>query len=354
MPELYSEALPTPSGWFCLGATRDFARGAVETRRLGGREIVVFRTEGGRLSALDAHCPHLGAHMGKGGRVEGDAIRCPFHGFCFDATGNCTKTAYGTMPPPSAHARAYPVIELHGIALAYFHPQGIAPSWEPEGVDMDGWPPFRLHRWTLRGHPQETSENSVDIGHFGIVHGYTNVHERAATTTLGPHLFAQYGFDRPTIRFFGRELAVHEAIDVHVWGLGYSRVHVSDLSWGLDLRLLVLPTPIDADQIELRIGLSLRDFGASPRVPAFLRLLPRAITHGLLARVLLRVYCREIEQDFEIWRHKRYVDPPALAVGDGPIGLYRRWVRQFYSGNEARVSRGAELRVVPASSGSSK
>jgi hypothetical protein len=33
-----------------------------------------------------------------------------------------------------------------------------------------------------------------------------------------------------------------ETIDVHVWGLGYSRVHVTDLSWGLDLRLLVMAT----------------------------------------------------------------------------------------------------------------
>src|SRR5580658_9345904 len=269
--QLYSESLPIPSGWFCLGAASDFARGTVTTRRLGGREIVVFRTDDGRLAALDAHCPHLGAHMGKGGRVEGDTIRCPFHGFGFDSSGTCTKTAYRTKPPRNARARAYPVLVLHGIALAYFHPRGIEPSWQPEGADMEGWPPFRLHRWILRGHPQETTENSVDIGHFGVVHGYRSVHERAPTKTSGPHLFARYGFQRPTIRLWGHELTVHEAIDVHVWGLGYSRVHVTDLSWGLDLRLLVLPTPLDADRIELRIGLSVRDFRVSPRVPAGLR-----------------------------------------------------------------------------------
>ena len=328
--QLYSESLGTPSGWFCLGAASDFAAGTVTTRRLGGRELVVFHTHGNGLAALDAHCPHLGAHMGKGGRVEGDTIRCPFHGFCFDSSGTCTKTAYGTSPPPNARARAYPVLVLHGVALAYFHPRGAPPSWRPEGVEMEGWPPFRFHRWTLRGHPQETTENSVDVGHFGVVHGYRDVHERAPTVTAGPHLYAQYGFPRPTGRLFGRELAVREAIDVHVWGLGYSRVHVTDLSWGLDLCLLVLPTPLDADHIELRIGLSVRDFHRSPRVPAALRRLPRAVTDGLLGRRLLRVYRREVEQDFHIWRHKRYIDPPALAAGDGPVGLYRKWVRQFY------------------------
>lgn len=326
---LYSESLPIPSGWFCLGAASDFARAAVTTRRLCGREIVVFHTDDGRLAALDAHCPHLGAHLGKGGRVEGDTIRCPFHGFCFDSSGTCTKTAYGSHPPRNLRARAYPILVLHGIALAYFHPRGIEPSWRPEGADMEGWPPFRMHRWTLRGHPQETTENAVDVGHFGVVHGYKRFHERAPLKTSGPHLFVGYGFQRP-IRLLGRELAFHEAIDVHVWGLGYSRVHVTDLSWGLDLRLLVLATPLDADHIELRIGLSLRDFRESPRLPASLRHLPRAMTDRLLARALLRAYRNEVEQDLQIWTHKRYVDPPVLATGDGPVGLYRRWVKQFY------------------------
>jgi hypothetical protein len=127
-----------------------------------------------------------------------------------------------------------------------------------------------------------------------------------------------------------RELTAREAIDVHVWGLGYSRVHVTDLSWGLDLRLLVLPTPLDADHIELRIGLSVRDFRRSPRLPAILQRLPRVITDGVVGRALLGVYRGEVEQDFAIWKHKRYIDPPALASGDGPVGLYRLWVKQFY------------------------
>jgi nitrite reductase/ring-hydroxylating ferredoxin subunit len=325
----YSESLPIPSGWFCLGAASEFARGAVTTRRLCGREIVVFHTSDGRLAALDAHCPHLGAHIGKGGRVEGDTIRCPFHGFCFDSGGACTKTTYG-HPPRTLRARAYPVLVLHGIALAYFHPRGIEPSWRPEGADMEGWPPFRIHRWTLRGHPQETTENAVDAGHFAVLHGYRRFHERASLKTSGPHLFVGYGFERPTIRLLGRELGLREAIDIHVWGLGYSRVHVTDLSWGIDLRLLVLATPLDTDQIELRIGLSLRDFRVSPRLPAALRCLPRAMTDRVLARALLRVYRSEVEEDIHVWRHKRYVPRPVLAPGDGPVGPYRRWVKQFY------------------------
>jgi nitrite reductase/ring-hydroxylating ferredoxin subunit len=336
-PQLYSESLGTPSGWYCVGAVGNFAKETVSTRRLGGRDIVVLCTEAGHLAALDAYCPHLGAHLGKGGRIDGETIRCPFHGFCFDASGVCTKTPYG-IQPRKVRARSYPVLVVHGVALAYFHPRGLEPTWQPEDVDMEGWAPFRFHTWTLRGHPQETSENSVDLGHFGIVHGYKSVRELAPVSISGAHLFARYGFERPLFRLGGREISAREAIDVHVWGLGYSRVEVSDLLAGLDLRLLVLSTPLDADHIELRIGLSVRDSRASPRLAARLRWLPRFVTDDLLGRALLGVYRREIEQDFAIWKHKRYVDPPQLAPGDGPVGIYRKWVRQFYECRLASAS----------------
>jgi nitrite reductase/ring-hydroxylating ferredoxin subunit len=327
---LYSGALSTPSGWYCLGTTADFPRGEVRTVRLGGGEIVVFRTEDGQVAALDAYCPHLGAHLGHGGRVEEGSLRCPFHGFCFDARGVCTKTGYGTKPPARVRARAYSVVSQEGVVLAYFHPRGQEPTWRPEPADMRGWSPFRMHLWTLRGHPQETTENSVDIGHFGVVHGYEDVHERAPTETSGPHLYARYGFLRPSVRVAGRAWSVREEIDVHAWGLGYSRVEVVDLTLGLDIRLLVLSTPTDPDRIDFRIGLSLRDPRESSRLPRVLRRVPRGVASALLAPLLLGVYRREVEKDFAIWTNKRYVDPPVLASGDGPVGLYRRWARQFY------------------------
>jgi nitrite reductase/ring-hydroxylating ferredoxin subunit len=329
-PEAYSASLPTPAGWYCVGTVDEFGAGAVTTRRLAGRDIVVFHTKDGQLAALDAHCPHLGAHMGNGGRVEGDTLRCPFHGFCFDANGTC-KRAYGGRAPRTARARAYPVMTLDGLALIYFHPEDAAPRWQPRAPDMGGWSPYRIDRWTLRGHPQETTENAVDIGHFAVVHGYTDVRERGQTCFTGPHLVAEYDFKRPASPLFAPSGAFREAIEVHAWGLGYSRVHVTDLSWGLDVRLLVLSTPLDAGHIELRLGLSVRDFSRSPRVSARLRFVPRAVTDGLLGRALLHVYRREVEQDCAVWAHKRYVERPALAAGDGPVGLYRRWAKQFYA-----------------------
>ena len=44
----------------------------------------------------------------------------------------------------------------------------------------------------------------------------------------------------------------------------------------------------------------------------------------------IREVSRQLEQDIVIWEHKRYIERPVLCDGDGPIGLFRKWVRQFY------------------------
>lgn len=60
-----------------------------------GENMAVFRTEEGKACVLDAYCPHLGAHLGIGGRVVGDCIECPFHGWQFNGNdGKCTSIPY--------------------------------------------------------------------------------------------------------------------------------------------------------------------------------------------------------------------------------------------------------------------
>jgi phenylpropionate dioxygenase-like ring-hydroxylating dioxygenase large terminal subunit len=55
--------------------------GEVLTRQFMDREIVMYRTKSGLARAIEAYCPHLGAHLGHGGKVLGDELHCPFHAF---------------------------------------------------------------------------------------------------------------------------------------------------------------------------------------------------------------------------------------------------------------------------------
>jgi nitrite reductase/ring-hydroxylating ferredoxin subunit len=327
--------LEIPAGWYSVGFSSELPRGAVEERVFAGHEVVLFRTESGGFGMVDAYCPHLGAHMGKGGSVEGETLRCPFHGFRFDREGACVATAYGTKAPPKARVRAWPVREKHGVLLAYFDPTERGPTWEVPELDMRGWSPFVSHRWTLAGHPQETSENSVDLGHFSVVHHYAEV-ALTSLTIEGPLLVASYRFERATIPGVGARLKA--TFDAYVHGLGYSLVDVRLPGLGLRMRQLVLPVPTVRGTIDLRVALSNQELG---RMGPLGKPLARVITRALLPLVK-----NDVSQDFAIWKNKRYVDRPILAAGDGPIPQYRKWASQFYEQGSAAASPKRSLPVV--------
>lgn len=55
----------------------------------------MFRAQSGKAHVVDAYCPHLGANLAVGGRVLGDCIECPFHGWQFQGSdGKCVKVPY--------------------------------------------------------------------------------------------------------------------------------------------------------------------------------------------------------------------------------------------------------------------
>src|SRR5438045_4014627 len=93
-----------PRGWFAVCFSADLAPGATRAVRYFGQDLVVYRGEDGVARVLDAYCPHLGAHLGVGGKVVGDTIRCPFHAWRFDGCGDCVGIPYlrngnGKVPP---------------------------------------------------------------------------------------------------------------------------------------------------------------------------------------------------------------------------------------------------------------
>src|SRR5689334_11852890 len=87
------------NGWFQVAWSCELAAGQVRNLKCFGAELVLFRGHGGVASVVDAYCPHLGAHVGIGGRVVGDCVECPFHGWQFDGGGACTSIPYANKIP---------------------------------------------------------------------------------------------------------------------------------------------------------------------------------------------------------------------------------------------------------------
>ncbi len=313
---------PFPTGWYAVAFSHELGPRAVRTLTFAGQELVLFRGETGRAAMLHAHCPHMGAHLGRGGRVRGETLRCPMHGFEFDRAGQCVATGYGTRPPPKCKAQALSVLEQNGIVLAHFDLLGRAPEWQPPTVDMRGFGPLRTHVFAgLASHPQETTENSVDIGHLSVVHGYEDVRTIEPLTTEGAHLTARYAFSRRAL--IPGTPQIQTEITIHAHGLGYSYVDVAVISHGLRTRHFVLSTPTDGAHVDLRVAVSVAGGGKA------LSYVPGALLDRLIGGVLFKGFLADVTQDLPIWSNKIYLQRPALAQGDGPIGQYRRWARQF-------------------------
>ena len=89
---------PYPTGWYAFGLASELAPGGVLSRPFMGDDLVVYRTRSGVLRAVEPYCPHLGAHLGHGGRVDGELIVCAFHAFAYDTAGACVRTTTTSLP----------------------------------------------------------------------------------------------------------------------------------------------------------------------------------------------------------------------------------------------------------------
>jgi len=97
--------------------------------RILGQDLVLFRDAAGRWGLLDRDCPHRGADLAFA-RHEGDGLRCPFHGWKFDAAGRCLDTPaepLGSRLCERVRQRSYPVLERSGVLFAWFGEEGSAP-----------------------------------------------------------------------------------------------------------------------------------------------------------------------------------------------------------------------------------
>jgi len=326
-----------PSGWYVVAAANEVRPGDVVARRYFDRELVIYRTASGILRIVDAHCPHLGAHLGAG-RVDGESLRCPFHGFCFSTGGACVATPYGKRPPRAARLERWEVREQNGWILTWFDARGAEPSWEVPACQQEGWAPVRWRSYEVAGHPQETSENSVDFGHFTSVHKFLDARMTAPVHVDGPLLTTEYEIVRSLSMIGLPRRGVRARFHVSVWGLGFSRVELTVPGLGQSARLWVLPVPIDESHIELRLGCTF-----PLRYPLLSRIIGAFIYRGFL---------EEVEQDIPIWASKAYLPRPALADGDGPIGIYRSWARGFFPSGAADGSALSAVRSQSSAPGS--
>lgn len=304
---------PIPSGWFQVAWSEDIAPGQVKALRYFGKDLVLFRTAEGVASVLDAHCPHLGAHLGHGGKVEGEAIVCPFHAWKFDTGGKCAGIPYATKVPKQASLGTWHVREVYGFIMVWHDLVGSGPTWElpplPE-YNNDEWTAFEHAEWTIKTANQEMAENAVDSAHFMYVHG-ASVQPKTTASIHGPRFHAE------SVTLMNTKFGdVEGMVYVDTWSFGWTYTRFTGL---VETLLISSVTAIENGLCHVRFSFSVKKFGG------------RSMTSGI-GKAFVAELERQLGQDIPIWENKAHLDRPLLCDGDGPIGLYRTWARQFYPG----------------------
>jgi nitrite reductase/ring-hydroxylating ferredoxin subunit len=304
--------LPIPNGWFAVAWSRELVPGDVKRIRYFGEELVLFRTRSGAAHVLDAYCAHLGAHLGEGGRVVGEAIRCPFHGWQYDGSGACVSIPYCPRIPPAARLRAWEVAEANGMVFVWHHAEGKAPDWQvpamPE-LEHPDWTEPRTLELTVAVHMQEMAENNCDPVHFQFVHGMIEIPASGIT----------YGDDGRFFRIVSRSLretplgTFETELVRDSWSLGVTSVRVEGIP-GAGLMMFSSTSPIDAGHTCSRWAFTVTRNLADLAGEDFIQ--------GLSTGVV---------QDMRIWENKIHRARPVLCEADTYLAEFRRWARQFYS-----------------------
>jgi len=302
---------PFPSGWYQVAYSDELAVGEVRRLRYFGRDLVLFRTESGAARVFDAHCVHLGAHLGVGGRVVGESIRCPFHGWRWGADGGCVEVPYSGRAPSQARMRSWSLVEVNGLVMVFHDESGAPPSWQVPGVaevGSDEWTPFERRRWQIRTQPQEMAENAVDRAHFRFVHGTVTVPE--TTAEAEGHVLRV----RSKMKLATPMGEMDGAIESDSWGFGFGLVRFKGI---VETLLVSSVVPIDGDRVDVWFSFSVK------KLPS------RGATRGVGAAIIADIE-KQLAEDTPIWENKQHLEHPCLSPDDGPIGLLRRWARQFY------------------------
>jgi 3-ketosteroid 9alpha-monooxygenase subunit A len=326
-------------GWHIVMFSQELAVGDVKSLRYFEQDLVIYRGDSGKVAIVDAHCPHLGANLASdGGRLLGDNIACPFHGWTFAPDGRCVDIPYASKIPEKAinALRGWPVLEKNGfIALWYDDTSGSPEDYLPDIADWgeQAWGDWSFHRSRIRAKACDVIENIVDIAHFPHVHGghvqsFENKFGERSVTQLSTirrdssaQMVTPQGLD------FDIEQARNDSSgeDADAWGDAtyhgpsimyyYTESRSPEMnyrSWWVNYH-----TPVNQDELDLCSAVIVASLDDTPLPQEFMEMYP-VMAHAAFG------------QDVEIWKDKVYRENPILCDGDGPITKFRRWYEQFY------------------------
>lgn len=229
--------------WYPILESARLRSAPIGIERMGER-LVLWRDDRGTPRLMPAACPHRGASLA-GGRVIEGKIVCPWHGFRFDGSGQCTLMPCegpGARIPRALHQTPYPAREAHSLIWMWWgDPRETYPSipFFDEFEDRGDWTEAS---YILPYHYSRMMETNLDIHHTPFVHGNvipigTRVVDFEAHSE-GDRIYSSGMLIREKHALAGRAVGMRFRADLILPNLSHVELTPK-------LRILICATPVD-------------------------------------------------------------------------------------------------------------
>ena len=169
--KIFNQTHKVVEGWYWAIASRDLKKNKVKHLNFLGKELALYRGDDNKVRAVDAYCPHMGAHLAEG-KVEGTSIRCFFHHWKFDADGTLVDIPCRKKVGLNIRIKSYPTYEQYGLVWIWpgDEPKSPVPFIHELGQSsLD----FKFGKPYLKKcHPNVMMINAIDAHHFTSVHNF--------------------------------------------------------------------------------------------------------------------------------------------------------------------------------------
>jgi phenylpropionate dioxygenase-like ring-hydroxylating dioxygenase large terminal subunit len=157
--------------WYVAAWDRELGRVPV-ARTFLNEPVVLYRRQDGTPVALEDRCCHRQLPLSMGA-LEGDDLRCGYHGLLFDASGKCVGVPGQERIPPDARVRSYPLVERYNWVWIWMgDPARADPSLIPDWwwCDHPDWAWTRPAPIYVKCNYQLINDNVLDVTHLAYVH----------------------------------------------------------------------------------------------------------------------------------------------------------------------------------------
>jgi renierapurpurin 18,18'-hydroxylase len=317
--------------WYAVAWAKDLRTEQILPVTVWSQSIALFRDSQGRINAVENVCAHKGVAMDKG-KVVGDAIVCPYHGWEFNGNGDCTGIPY--FPPeqklPRACLRQFPVQEKYGLIWLFPGDPALA-----EVKTVPYIPQYDDPNWLMipvsakfKAHFSICNENTMDVFH-GYLHQnlqgwFDPVLLKLEETEDSVKAEYQVSYQGPITKFLGLS-EQSDRVTTQVIAVDYRYPnYVNDLKGISSLYLMRLPVSPQESRSFAYLFLQIR-------LPQVLVNLLRPVLQPLILHLL---FLRFLRQDIEMIESEQanYLNNPQrryVEVNPAIIAVQRLIVRQY-------------------------